>query len=143
MFRYRESDVIPCTADDSKEERVREQIREAMVTGIPKRDSPVKSRRQSENESVSNIPLQLELSGKTEPEIIELLTSKLKHLEQQLETEALKCFICMGCYQTPLVSISCWHVCCEECWMRALGTKKECPKCGSIVSSSHLRKIFL
>lgn len=53
------------------------------------------------------------------------------------------CNICMDAFNTPLVSTVCWHVSCEECWMRALGTKKLCPQCKVIIQPKHLRRIFL
>lgn len=46
-------------------------------------------------------------------------------------------------YRKPLVSVKCWHVYCERCWLQALASKKVCPKCKDITSPSDLRKIFL
>ena len=56
---------------------------------------------------------------------------------------AVSCAVCMDSYRTPLVSTVCWHVSCEECWMRALGTKKLCPQCKVIIQPKHLRRIYL
>jgi len=53
------------------------------------------------------------------------------------------CKICMCPYTTPLTSTTCWHVHCERCWMLALGSKKLCPQCKSIVTPGDLRKIYL
>ena len=61
---------------------------------------------------------------------------------EQLRQKSM-CNICMDSYRTPLVSTVCWHVSCEECWMRALGTKKLCPQCKVIIQPKHLRKIYL
>ena len=55
----------------------------------------------------------------------------------------LRCLICMDKYSKPLVSVQCWHVHCEECWLRTLGAKKLCPQCNMITSPSDLRRIFL
>uniref|UniRef100_T2MCG5 E3 ubiquitin-protein ligase RNF220 n=1 Tax=Hydra vulgaris TaxID=6087 RepID=T2MCG5_HYDVU len=86
---------------------------------------------------------QLEKSaGANSEKLIELLKFEIRKLGTHLDN-ALKCSICVGPYINPLVSTSCWHVCCTDCWLRSLGTKKMCPICGSIVSSAHLRKIFL
>ena len=54
-----------------------------------------------------------------------------------------RCLICMEPYCVPLTSINCWHVHCEECWMRTLGAKKLCPQCNVITSPADLRKIYL
>jgi len=71
-------------------------------------------------------------------DIIEELSEENNQLRQKS-----MCNICMDSYRTPLVSTVCWHVSCEECWMRALGTKKLCPQCKVIIQPKHLRKIYL
>jgi hypothetical protein len=53
------------------------------------------------------------------------------------------CLICMEPYVNALTSIQCWHVHCQECWLRALGVKKLCPQCNTITSPQDLRKLFL
>lgn len=66
---------------------------------------------------------------------------------EELDKESIpqqpQCLICMDSYRKPLVSVKCWHVYCEKCWLKALGTKKLCPKCKDITSASDLRKLFL
>jgi hypothetical protein len=77
-------------------------------------------------------------------EIIESLKAKIREQKDELEKRnQYKCLICMETYQTPLASIQCWHVHCEECWLRTLGAKKLCPQCNMITSPSDLRKIYL
>ncbi|XP_035279546.1 E3 ubiquitin-protein ligase RNF220a isoform X5 [Anguilla anguilla] len=46
-------------------------------------------------------------------------------------------------YTMPLASIQCWHVHCEECWLRTLGNKKLCPQCNTITSPGDLRRVYL
>uniref|UniRef100_A0A8B9KKP6 E3 ubiquitin-protein ligase RNF220 middle domain-containing protein n=2 Tax=Astyanax mexicanus TaxID=7994 RepID=A0A8B9KKP6_ASTMX len=46
-------------------------------------------------------------------------------------------------YTAPLTSIQCWHVHCEECWLRTLGNKKLCPQCNTITSPGDLRRVYL
>lgn len=75
--------------------------------------------------------------------LAELFTKHIHKVEEKLEKDILKCPICMGPYVNPVVSVSCWHTCCSECWMRVLGSKKLCPKCNNIVAPSQLRKIYL
>ena len=66
----------------------------------------------------------------------------LKEENAKLREKSM-CNICMDSYNTPLVSTQCWHVSCEECWMRALGTKKLCPQCKIIIQPKDLRRIYL
>lgn len=63
--------------------------------------------------------------------------------ESQSQSLQQQCQICMDCYHNPLVSVKCWHVYCDKCWLKALATKKVCPKCKDITSPGDLRKIFL
>ncbi|XP_065838579.1 E3 ubiquitin-protein ligase Rnf220-like isoform X2 [Oscarella lobularis] len=58
-------------------------------------------------------------------------------------SQATRCLVCMDSFQTPVVSVNCWHVFCEVCWLRALGAKKLCPKCNSITAPGDLRKIYI
>ena len=46
-------------------------------------------------------------------------------------------------YENPLVSVQCWHVFCDQCWLKALATQKLCPKCKTITCPGDLRRIFL
>ncbi|XP_054707254.1 E3 ubiquitin-protein ligase Rnf220-like [Uloborus diversus] len=57
--------------------------------------------------------------------------------------DGVKCLICMEPFIKPVVSICCWHVHCEECWLKTLGTKKLCPQCNMITSARDLRRIYL
>jgi len=82
-------------------------------------------------------------AGDDQNRLVELLSKHIDASESKLEKDILKCPICMGAYTNPAVSVSCWHVCCSDCWLRVLGAKKLCPKCNNIVSPSQLRKIFL
>ncbi|TRY64308.1 hypothetical protein TCAL_01853 [Tigriopus californicus] len=63
--------------------------------------------------------------------------------ENQALKQVSKCNVCMDMYRTPLVSVCCWHVHCQQCWLRALGAKKLCPQCKVIVTPQDLRKIYL
>ena len=53
------------------------------------------------------------------------------------------CNVCMDAYSKPGVSVACWHVHCEQCWLRALGAKKLCPQCKEIVRPRDLRRVYL
>lgn len=75
-------------------------------------------------------------------QIIEALKSKIREFETALRNKS-KCLICMDEFQVPVVSICCWHVHCEECWLRTLGARKLCPQCNMITSPTDLRRIYM
>lgn len=75
---------------------------------------------------------------------IEALKARVRELEQSENNKTqYKCLICMGRYKTPVISICCWHVHCELCWLKTLGIKKLCPQCNMITSPTDLRKAFI
>ena len=73
--------------------------------------------------------------------VIEALKAKVRDLESN-QTNIPKCLVCMDLFKSPLVSVNCWHVHCEDCWFRTLGTKRLCPQCQQITSPANLRKIY-
>lgn len=77
-------------------------------------------------------------------EIIEALKAKIREYEKYVKNKP-RCLICLEDYvnKNPVVSISCWHVYCENCWLLTLGAKKVCPQCSSITSATDLRRIYL
>ncbi|XP_033993685.1 E3 ubiquitin-protein ligase RNF220a isoform X1 [Trematomus bernacchii] len=75
---------------------------------------------------------------------MDALKARIRELERQiLRGDRYKCLICMDSYTMPLTSIQCWHVHCEECWLRTLGNKKLCPQCNTITSPGDLRRVYL
>lgn len=76
--------------------------------------------------------------------IVEALKNRIRELEsRERKNEVYKCLICMDRYQTPVISICCWHVHCEQCWLQTLGAKKLCPQCNMITSPADLRRIYM
>jgi len=77
--------------------------------------------------------------------IISALKTRIQELEEMNKEAKQKnrCLICLGDYRKPVVSTSCWHVHCEECWLQALGNKKLCPQCNLITPPTHLRRIYM
>ncbi|KAI8813894.1 CG4813-like protein [Cladochytrium replicatum] len=73
--------------------------------------------------------------------IIESLKERVRDLESHTRT-APKCLICLEPYKDPVVSIICWHVHCEKCWLQTLAAKKLCPQDSRITSASDLRRIY-
>ncbi|XP_066980293.1 E3 ubiquitin-protein ligase RNF220-like [Macrobrachium rosenbergii] len=74
---------------------------------------------------------------------MEALRARVRELEEERLTGRYSCRVCHGDYEKPVVSISCWHVHCETCWLHALAAKKLCPQCSVITSTSDLRRVYL
>lgn len=81
-------------------------------------------------------------STETYGEIIKSLKKKIKEYESLIKNKS-KCLICLDEFKVPVVSICCWHVHCEECWLRTLGARKLCPQCNMITSPTDLRRIYM
>ncbi|KAK4872039.1 hypothetical protein RN001_016163 [Aquatica leii] len=77
--------------------------------------------------------------------ILEALKNRIRELEHREQTwdDMYKCLICMERYKTPVISVCCWHVHCEQCWLQTLGAKKLCPQCNMITSPADLRRIYM
>lgn len=84
----------------------------------------------------------IETSAANKNQIIESLKSKIREYDTQIKNKS-KCLICMDEFRDPVVSICCWHVHCEECWLRTLGAVKLCPQCKMITSPTDLRRIYM
>lgn len=74
--------------------------------------------------------------------VIDALKAKIREYENAIQSKS-KCLICIDEFRVPVVSICCWHVHCEECWLRTLGARKLCPQCNMITSPSDLRRIYM
>lgn len=132
--QYTERDVV-IPGDDKEQEAVRK----VMLGGESVQLAGNKAKRKSKagNEVLADDACE------GDP-IVEALKSRIRELERRLQKdEVCKCLICMDRYQNPVVSVRCWHVHCETCWMQTLGAKKLCPECNMITSPSDLRKIYM
>ncbi|XP_037954358.1 E3 ubiquitin-protein ligase RNF220 [Teleopsis dalmanni] len=74
--------------------------------------------------------------------IIDSLKIKLRQYENQIPNK-YKCLICLDDYRNPAISVSCWHVHCDKCWLRSLGMRKLCPQCNVITTPKDLRRIYM
>lgn len=74
--------------------------------------------------------------------IIEALKTKIREYERYIQNKP-KCLICLSDFKKPVVSICCWHVYCQDCWLNSLGSRKLCPQCNMITSATDLRRIYL
>jgi hypothetical protein len=124
--QYSERDVILLPGDP---ENIA--LRKAVIGEDPKRMQP------EENDGLTAQP-------KGDP-LVEVLKNRIRELESKEKNreEIYKCLICMERYRTPVISVCCWHVHCEQCWLQTLGAKKLCPQCNMITSPADLRKIYM
>lgn len=63
--------------------------------------------------------------------------------DENANTKAVTCPTCLGRMSSPVLNVSCWHLKCEKCWLRAVGTKKVCSICSAPASVKELRKVHL
>lgn len=103
-------------------------------------DNNIKIESNSSNNSES--PDKLSDSGDALLHVIDALKAKIREYEVIIRNKS-KCLICMDDFRVPVVSICCWHVHCEECWLRTLGARKLCPQCNMITSATDLRRIYM
>ncbi|XP_034438460.1 E3 ubiquitin-protein ligase RNF220 isoform X1 [Hippoglossus hippoglossus] len=154
--QYTEADVIPCSGESSKETTVNSSsiLPDSRVNlGYSKwlnDGSPSTSSGEKVDSSLAVLPKTCKntdiemLSEDSTLTTLDALKARIRDLEKQLSKgDRFKCLICMDTYTTPLTSIQCWHVHCEECWLRTLGAKKLCPQCNTITSPGDLRRVFL
>ncbi|XP_042869998.1 E3 ubiquitin-protein ligase RNF220-like [Penaeus japonicus] len=81
--------------------------------------------------------------GSSGSAVVEALRARVMELEEERRSVRCTCRVCHGEYEKPLVSVSCWHIHCEQCWLHALAAKKLCPQCSSITSTADLRRVYL
>lgn len=159
--QYTELDVIHNTSNASEEKEL-EQLRRAVISDPAAEPHVIEGKKWSQNCEIideiakitgSNNKNELksnenedqdlkseEYFQKVEPNVISSLKERIKDLEQQ---KTVKCLICLEPFTKPVVSTTCWHVHCEECWLVSMGVKKLCPQCNMIVFPTDLRRIYL
>lgn len=150
--QYTEADVIPCSTNEPDEDNARQALRGAVISGESSpvdKNSPTGGQCTDDDgeddsaETKANVQNGEHEDGTSNPDLVICsLKARIRELGKK-KSEKIKCLICMEPYTNPLASISCWHVHCEECWLRTLGAKKLCPQCNMITSPSDLRRIYL
>ncbi|CAO3649947.1 unnamed protein product [Mucor hiemalis] len=148
--QYTERDILVNMDDDTEDASA---LRE-MVSGGAMRTSTSEgssSERQGFEETVSDVGWSKNLNtnmranlggGGHSKLVIDSLKSRIHQLENASKSVP-RCLICLESYKTPLTSIICWHVHCEQCWLQTLGSKKLCPQCQKITTPADLRRIYL
>ncbi|KAG8555101.1 hypothetical protein GDO81_017582, partial [Engystomops pustulosus] len=159
--QYTEADVIPCTGEEPAEAKEREALRGAVLNGgtpstrittefskwgndeMPSTSNGENSKQEAMQKTCKNSDIE-KITEQSAVTTFEALKARIRELEKQLSRgDRYKCLICMDAYTMPLTSIQCWHVHCEECWLRTLGAKKLCPQCNTITSPGDLRRVYL
>ncbi|KAM4628874.1 E3 ubiquitin-protein ligase RNF220 [Polymixia lowei] len=153
--QYTETDVIPCSGESSKEtavntmsdSRVNLEYSKWTHEGSPSTSSGENIKAEGSMHGLPKTCKNTEIEMVSEDSTLttlDALKARIRDLEKQLSKgDRFKCLICMDTYTTPLTSIQCWHVHCEECWLRTLGAKKLCPQCNTITSPGDLRRVYL
>ncbi|OQR71063.1 E3 ubiquitin-protein ligase Rnf220-like [Tropilaelaps mercedesae] len=76
--------------------------------------------------------------------VIDSLKARIRELEANMAAaERSRCLVCLQPFTSPLASVVCWHVYCQDCWLKTLSCKKLCPLCSMITSPGDLRRIYL
>ncbi|XP_051509268.1 E3 ubiquitin-protein ligase RNF220-like [Myxocyprinus asiaticus] len=160
--QYTEADVIPCSDNKPRDAEERQALRAVLKYGgdtsnrlspeqtkLANSEAPTTSNGEFDNNrstsprTCQNSELEI-VSNNPSLSMLESLKTRIRDLEKQLTRgDRYKCLICMDSYTVPLTSIQCWHVHCEECWLRTLGAKKLCPQCNTITSPGDLRRVYL
>lgn len=150
--QYGENDVIaPVVSLENGESDVTSYMRK-LITGSSanktehnKNDTTFISLDNSE-ESLASTSSTAVIVDATSPahyqQIIDSLKFKLRQYENHVSSK-YKCLICLDDYRNPAISVSCWHVHCEQCWLRSLGARKLCPQCNLITTPKDLRRIYM
>ncbi|KAL7728223.1 hypothetical protein ACLKA6_005639 [Drosophila palustris] len=154
--QYGEADVIPLANEDKEEGGAG--VADADVTMYVRRlissnETPKNhsseaaapaTTEEMDDDSASLEPStsQASRSNNNQQQIIESLKARLRLYEKQAQSK-FKCLICIDDYKNPAISVSCWHVHCEQCWLQTLGARKLCPQCNSITTPKDLRRIYL
>ncbi|XP_075711616.1 E3 ubiquitin-protein ligase Rnf220-like [Rhinoderma darwinii] len=133
---------VPVDTDATEEHRWDDEVRspeKASSHGTGCRGSPgISSPSHSEESDSEETPA----SSHANEESLGALREKIQVLTEKLKNTHT-CHICLDAYTVPVTSIQCWHIHCEGCWLRALGSKKLCPQCNTITSPSDLRRVYL
>lgn len=145
--QYTEGDLIPMESDEPAEERDRQRLRQALISFNQRGPASVveEARRDATEDDKSTSSEETQSSGGGAlSQVVASLRERVRQLEQQHQSASLtKCLICLEPYTVPVVSVCCWHVHCQDCWLKTLGAKKLCPQCNSITAAADLRRIYL
>uniref|UniRef100_A0A3B3C5N0 Ring finger protein 220a n=1 Tax=Oryzias melastigma TaxID=30732 RepID=A0A3B3C5N0_ORYME len=156
--QYTEADIIPCSGagEDQGEAREREALRGAVLNGgMPSNRITPEFSKWANDEMPSTSNGECSKTDPSTPSSSEIEKYKYRALivyccltglvkQTRFHVAGFCRPLCLqDSYTMPLTSIQCWHVHCEECWLRTLGNKKLCPQCNTITSPGDLRRVYL
>ncbi|KAI7862653.1 hypothetical protein BDF14DRAFT_1518407 [Spinellus fusiger] len=139
----RESTATSSVQEEEEEEEEEEKENVSMREGFEATATATATSAENGSEWSHSSPLNSSVSAA--PGQSRLVIDSLRSRIQQLEAASIstpRCLICLEPYKTPLASIVCWHVHCEQCWLQTLGSKKLCPQCQKITTPSDLRRVY-
>ena len=143
--QYTDADVlVPESEIGTKEDEERKTLTQILLGADSMKPEKTKEEKASEGTTSEDCKDTLDNDFESSS-ISKLKNNRIAELkrENKILRQSALCNICLNTYVTPVVSTACWHVHCEQCWLRALGAKKLCPQCKIIVQPKHLRKIYL
>ncbi|XP_044742115.1 E3 ubiquitin-protein ligase Rnf220-like [Chrysoperla carnea] len=139
-----ERELLICSPDDAQQSQVNSTVNSSNDEG--------KSEGSQGQPCDSNVSTS-DTGPSSRAQLLKELKAKIRELENNPSTDEemsaqtdsnYKCLICMENYKNPVISTTCWHVHCEECWLQTLETRKKvCPQCNVVTSSSDLRRIYM
>lgn len=144
--QYTERDIVVNMDDDTEDASALREMVSGGTMRTPTSDTDGERQGFEETVSVSGWNHHLKKEDYQTEGHSKLIIDSLKSRIHQLENASRstpRCLICLESYKTPLTSIVCWHVHCEQCWLQTLGSKKLCPQCQKITTPSDLRRIYL
>ncbi len=143
--QYTEADLIlpkPETKDERADIESRTNIQRVLLGQTSKVNDDTERKQHNNDERASTSQAEAADDNDNDNDDLTKSVERLKLENAELKQKSM-CNICMDVYNRPVVSTLCWHVSCEECWLRALGSKKLCPQCKVIIQPKDLRRIFL
>ena len=79
----------------------------------------------------------------TEADVLRAQNMEIEETVDEAPCSSITCPSCSSKMNPPVLNISCWHLKCERCWLKAVGTEKGCSTCNSPVSVKDLRRVQL
>jgi hypothetical protein len=141
--RLRDLIVYDMPSTSSAEPETREENNQNLANSVSSSSSPINFLDKMDIDDIKPFPEALTNDPSNHQMIIESLKAKIREYESAIRNRP-KCLICLSPdFEIPVVSVMCWHVYCEKCWLHTLGAKKLCPQCNTITSASDLRRIYL
>ncbi|CAB4059907.1 unnamed protein product [Lepeophtheirus salmonis] len=137
--QFTEADVLNCMNEENNSEVIPSSSSSTHLNSVNSSDEKSLVKRETTSNGSPNPGMdESSCSSPTSTENIDALKEKLKALEDHT-----KCAKCSNTLKNPVVSIGCWHIQCQRCWLISLGTNKSCSQCSVTSVPQDLRRVFL